>query len=92
MISEATQAYLLTERKLAVGSVVARETALRFFFVRNPQAPRVPGGVAVSEGSSPIADGAEPGGGRSAYRCYGNLMQRALLMTLYGTGMRRTRV
>ena len=27
------QAYLLTERKLAVGSVVARVTALRFFFV-----------------------------------------------------------
>jgi site-specific recombinase XerD len=28
------QAYLLTERKLAVGSVVARVAALRFFFVR----------------------------------------------------------
>src|SRR4051812_48812135 len=28
------QAYMLTERKLAVGSVVARVAALRFFFVR----------------------------------------------------------
>jgi integrase/recombinase XerD len=28
------QAYLLTERKLAVGSVVGRVAALRFFFVR----------------------------------------------------------
>jgi hypothetical protein len=28
------QAYLLVERKLAVGSVVARVAALRFFFVR----------------------------------------------------------
>ena len=33
------QAYLLTERKLAVGSVVARVAALRFFFVQQLASP-----------------------------------------------------
>ncbi|MGA7242219.1 MAG: site-specific integrase [Terracidiphilus sp.] len=82
------QAYLLTERKLAVGSVVARVAALRFFFVRTlkrrefrEELPypkdrrRLP-----TEEVARLIDAA------------GNLMQRALLMTLYGTGMRRTEV
>jgi len=54
------QAYLLSERKLAVGSVVGRVAALRFFFVRTLKR-RVLGRVALSErpeGSAPIADGA----------------------------------
>src|ERR1700752_2670978 len=89
------QAYLLTERKLAVGSVVARVAALRFFFVRTlkrrefweelpyPKAPkgrrRRPTVLSLDEVAR-LIDAA------------GNLLQRALLMTLYGTGMRRTEV
>lgn len=89
------QAYLLTERKLAVGSVVGRVAALRFFFVRTlkrrdfweelpyPKDPkdkrRLPT-VLSPEEVARLIDAA------------GNLMQRALLMTLYGTGMRRTEV
>jgi integrase/recombinase XerD len=86
------QAYLLTERKLAVGSVVARVAALRFFFVRTlkrrdfreelpyPKDHRRLPAVLSLEEVGRLIDAA------------GNLMQRALLMTLYGTGMRRTEV
>jgi integrase len=84
------QAYLLVERKLAVASVVARVAALRFFFVRTlkrrdfreelpyPKSHRRLPTVPSLEEVARLIDGA------------GNLMQRALLMTLYGTGMRRT--
>jgi integrase/recombinase XerD len=86
------QAYLLTERKLAVGSVVARVAALRFFYVRTlkrrefreelpyPKDRRRLPTVLSLEEVAQLIDAA------------GNLMQRALLMTLYGTGMRRTEV
>jgi site-specific recombinase XerD len=86
------QAYLLVERKLAVASVVARVAALRFFFVRTlkrrefreelpyPKSHRRMPTVLSLEEVARLIDAA------------GNLMQRALLMTLYGTGMRRTEV
>ena len=84
------QAYLLVERRLAVGSVVARVAALRFFFVRTLKRRdfgkiylkchrRLPTVLSLEEVAR-LIDAA------------GNLMQRALLMTLYGTGMRRTEV
>jgi site-specific recombinase XerD len=86
------QAYLLKERKLAVGTVVARVAALRFFFVRTlkryqfredlpypKKQRRLPTVLSVQEVAQLI-------------NAAGNLLQRALLMTLYGTGMRRTEV
>src|SRR5215472_348866 len=86
------QAYLLRERKLAVGSVVARVAALRFFYVRTLRRHecredlpypkdhrRLPTVLSLEEVGRLI-------------NAAGNLLQRALLMTLYGTGMRRTEV
>jgi site-specific recombinase XerD len=86
------QAYLLRERKLAVGTVVARVAALRFFFVRvlkrhqfREDLPypkdrrRLPTVLSLDEVTRLI-------------NAAGNLLHRALLMTLYGTGMRRTEV
>jgi integrase/recombinase XerD len=86
------QAYLLKERKLAVGTVVARVAALRFFLVRTlkrhefredlpypKDRRRLPTVLSLEEVSRLI-------------NAAGNLMQRALLMILYGTGMRRTEV
>ena len=86
------QAYLLKERKLAVGTVVARVAALRFFFVRTlkryqfredlpypKKQRRLPTVLSLQEVAQLI-------------NAAGNLLQRALLMTLYGTGMRRTEV
>jgi integrase/recombinase XerD len=86
------QVYLLKERKLAVGTVIARVAALRFFFVRTlkrhefredlpypKEGRRLPTVLSLDEVAL-LIDAA------------GNLMQRALLMTLYGTGMRRAEV
>ena len=86
------QAYLLKERKLAVGTVVARVAALRFFLVRTLKRHefredlpypkdhrRLPTVLSLDEVSRLI-------------NAAGNLMQRAIPMVLYGTGMRRTEV
>ena len=86
------QAYLLRERKLAVGTVVARVAALRFFYVRTLKRHafredlpypkdhrRLPTVLSLEEVTRLI-------------NAAGNLLQLALLMTLYGTGMRRAEV
>jgi len=86
------QAYLLKERKLGVGTVIARVAALRFFYVRTPQRhdfrqdlpypkkPRRLPTILSLEEVGRLIDAA------------GNLRQRAMLMILYGTGMRRREV
>src|SRR5437667_523585 len=79
------QAYLLRERKLAVGSVVAQVAALRFFYVRTlkrhqfredlpypKDRRRLPTVLSLEEVTRLI-------------HAAGDLLQRALLMTLYGT-------
>jgi integrase len=86
------QAYLLRDRKLALGTVVARVAALRFFYLRvlkrhqfREDLPypkdrrRLPTVLSLEEVTRLI-------------NAAGNLQQRALLMTHYGTGMRRTEV
>lgn len=83
------QAYLLQERKLTPGTVVNRVAALRFFFVKTlkrhqfrdflpyPRDRRRLPTVLSREEVSRLIDAA------------GTLFRRTLLMTLYGTGMRR---
>ena len=86
------QVYLLEERKLAVGTVVAEIAALRFFYLRvlkrrdmkedlpYPKRPkRLPVVLSAEEVQRLIA-GAK------------NLYHRTLLLTLYGTGLRRREV
>ena len=87
------QAHLLHERKLAVGTVVNRVAALRFFFRRvlkrrfppdsipypNYTHHRVPKILSLEEVTR-LIDAA------------GNLQARAILMTLYSTGLRRSEV
>jgi integrase/recombinase XerD len=84
------QAYLLRERKLTPGSVVNQVAALRFFFVKTlkrhqfrdflpyPQDQRRLPTVLSREEVSRLINAAE------------TLFRRTLLMTLYGTGMRRS--
>ena len=84
------QVYLLRERKLTPGSVVNQVAALRFFFVKTlkrhqfrdflpyPQDRRRLPTVLSREEVSRLINAA------------GNLFRRTLLMTLYGTGMRRS--
>ena len=83
------QAYLLQDRKLTPGTVVNRVAALRFFFVKTlkrhqfrdflpyPQDRRRLPTVLSREEVSRLINAA------------GTLFRRTLLMTLYGTGMRR---
>src|SRR5713101_7577206 len=83
------QAYLLQDRKLTPGTVVNRVAALRFFFVKTLKRhqfreflpyPRDRGRrptVLSQEEVSRLINAA------------GTLFRRTLLMTLYGTGMRR---
>ncbi len=83
------QAYLLQDRKLTPGTVVNRVAALRFFFVKTlkrhqfreflpyPQDRRRLPAVLSREEVSRLINAA------------GTLFRRTLLMTLYGTGMRR---
>jgi len=86
------QAYLLQKRKLAVGTVVNHVAALRFFFVRTLKRPefrdylpypkepeRLPTVLSIEEVARLI-------------NASSNLFRRALLMTVYGTGMRRSEV
>jgi len=84
------QAYLLRERKLTPGTVVNQVAALRFFFVKTlrrhhfrdflpyPQDGRRLPTVLSREEVSCLINAA------------GTLFRRTLLMTLYGTGMRRS--
>src|SRR5580704_17099120 len=84
------QAYLLQERKLTPGTVVNRVAALRFFFVKTlkrhqfrefmpyPKDRRRLPTVLSQEEVSGLINAA------------GTLFRRTLLMTLYGTGMRRS--
>ena len=86
------QAYLLRERKLTPGTVVNQVAALRFFFVKTlkrhqfrdflpyPQDQRRLPTVLSQEEVSRLINAA------------GTLFRRTLLMTLYGTGMRRSEV
>jgi integrase/recombinase XerD len=86
------QAYLLKKRKLTVATVIGRVAALRFFFVRTlkrhefrqelpyPKKQRRLPTVLSLEEVGRLIDAA------------GNLQQRAILMILYGTGMRRAEV
>jgi site-specific recombinase XerD len=83
------QVYLLRDRKLAANTVKQRVAAVRFFFVRTlkrpylredipyPKAPRRLPVVLSQEEVARLIDGAS------------NLSHRAMLMTLYSTGLRR---
>ncbi len=86
------QAYLLRERKLAVGTVVAHVSALRFFFLKTlkrrlplddipyPKHPRRLPAILTLEEVARLIDSAR------------NLLDRTLLMVLYSTGMRNCEV
>ena len=83
------QAHLFRERKLAAGTVVQYSAGLRFFFIKtlkrqfmvdNIPLPKEPWKLPIvlsQQEVSRLIDAAS------------NLMHRAILMTLYSTGMRR---
>ena len=86
------QAYLLKQRKLSPGSVEHRISALRFFFVRTlhrhefreflpyPKVQRKLPNILSREEVARLIEASS------------SLFERALLMVLYGTGMRRAEI
>jgi len=86
------QAYLLKERKLCPGSVEHHVAALRFFYLRTlhrpefreflpyPKVPRKLPNILSQEEVARLIEASS------------SLFQRALLMVLYGTGMRRAEI
>jgi integrase len=84
------QAYLLHERKLAVGTVVNRVAALRFFFRRVLKRRFPPDSIPYPNYSHHRAPRAlSPEEVARLIDAAGNLQARTILMTFYSTGMRR---
>ena len=85
------QAYLLHERKLAVGTVVAQTAGLRFFFVRTLKRRFPPDSIPYPKyPSHRIPKVISPEEVAQLIDAASNLQARAILMTLYSTGMRRS--
>jgi site-specific recombinase XerD len=86
------QAYLLKVRKQAVGTVVNRVAALRFFFVRTLRRPEFREFWPYPRERRHLPDILSREEGTNLINAASNLFRRALLMTLYGTGRRRSEV
>ena len=86
------QAYLLKTRKLAVGTVVNHVAALRFFFVRTLKRPEFRDFIPYPKEPERLPTVLSLDEVARLINASGNLFRRALLMTVYGTGMRRSEV
>src|SRR3982750_843033 len=86
------QAYLLKRRKLAVGTVIARVAALRFFFVRTLKRHEDRQDLPYPKKQRRLATVLSLDEVGQLINAAGNLQQRTVLMILYGTGMRRAEV
>src|SRR3974377_571857 len=86
------QAYLLKERKLAVGTVVNHVAALRFFFVRTLKRLEFCDYLPFPREEERLATVLSLDEVMRLINASSDLFRRALLMTVYGTGMRRSEV
>ena len=85
------QAYLLHDRKLAVGTVVAQTAGLRFFFVRTLKRRFPPDSIPYPKYTHHRTPRVlSPDEVARLIEAAGNLQARAILMALYSTGMRRS--
>jgi integrase/recombinase XerD len=84
------QAHLLQDRKQAVGSVVNQTAALRFFFRRTLKRRFPPDSIPYPKYTHHrVPRVLSPEEVTRLIEAAGNLQARAILMTLYSTGMRR---
>ena len=85
------QAHLLHERKLAVGTVVAQTAGLRFFFVRTLKRRFPPDSIPYPRYTHHrVPQVLSPEEVARLIDAASNLQARAILMTLYSTGVRRS--
>ena len=85
------QAHLLHERKLSVGTVVAQVAGLRFFFVRTLKRRFPPDSIPYPRYTHHrVPQVLSPEEVARLIDAASNLQARAILMTLYSTGVRRS--
>jgi site-specific recombinase XerD len=88
----AYQVHLFRDRKLAPGTVEQRGSALRFFFVKTLRKPYLPDQIPFPKRQRPLPTVLSQDEAARLIGAASNLMHRAILMTLYGTGLRRAEV
>jgi site-specific recombinase XerD len=86
------QVYLLDERKLAVGTVVAEIAALRFFFLRVLKRRNMKEDLPYPKRRKRLPVVLSPEEVQRLIAGAKNLYHRTLLLTLYGAGLRRSEV
>jgi len=86
------QIYLLEERKLAVGTVVAEIAALRFFFLRVLKRRNMKEDLPYPKRRRRLPVVLSPEEVQRLIAGAKNLYHRTLLLTLYGAGLRRSEV
>ena len=85
------QSHLLHQRKLAVGTVVAQTAGLRFFFVRTLKRRFPPDSIPYPKYTHHrVPSVLSPEEVARLIDAASNLQARAILMTLYSTGVRRS--
>jgi integrase/recombinase XerD len=88
----AYQVHLFRERKLTSGTVEQRGAALRFFFVKTLRRPYLPDDIPFPKRQRRLPTVLSQDEAARLIDSASNLMHRAILMTLYGTGLRRAEV
>ena len=83
------QVHLFRERKLSAGMVEGRTAALRFFFVKTLKRPYIHDQIPFPKRQRPLPTVLSQDEVARLIDSAQSLMHRAMLMTLYGTGVRR---
>jgi site-specific recombinase XerD len=83
------QVHLFRDRKLAAGTVEGRGAALRFLFVKTLRRPYLPDQIPFPKRTRRLPTVLSPEEVALLIDSAKNLMHRAILMTLYATGLRR---
>jgi site-specific recombinase XerD len=83
------QVHLFRDCKLSPGTVEQQGAALRFFFVKTLRRPYLADHIPFPKRSRPLPTVLSQEEVTRLIDCAGNLMHRAMLMTLYSTGLRR---
>ncbi len=83
------QVHLFRDRKLAASTVEGRAAALRFLFVKTLRRPYLPDQIPFPKRARRLPTVLSPDEVALLIDSAKNLMHRAILMTLYATGLRR---
>jgi len=83
------QVHLFRDRKLAAGTVEGRGAALRFLYVKTLRRPYLPDQIPFPKRARRLPTVLSPDEVALLIDSAKNLMHRAILMTLYATGLRR---